>query len=124
MFVHLRSFDNYIPAHIMLQRLEEEGIRAYLQNENTITINPFLSNAIDGIKLMVYKDQAERALDLVTKFENEYQQSGACPACGSLDVQRTSSISNNNRLITMLGKPVSQAEYTFHCDNCGYTFSY
>ena len=124
MFVPLRSFDNYIPAHIMLQRLEGEGIRAHLQNEHTITIDPFLSNAIGGIKLMVYKDQAERAMDLVNEFEKEYEQSGACPACGSLDVQRVSSISNNNRLMSMLGKFISQAEYTFHCESCGYSFSY
>ena len=31
MFVAVRSFDNYIPANMMLQRLEEEGIKAYLQ---------------------------------------------------------------------------------------------
>ena len=124
MFVPVRSFDNYIPAHIMLQRLEAEGIRAHLQNEHTITIDPFLSNAVGGIKLMVYKDQVERALELVEEFEKEYEQSGACPACGSLNVQRITSINNSNSLLSMLGKFISKAEYTFHCENCGYSFNY
>jgi len=60
-FVCLCSFDNYIPAHIALGRLKEEYINCYLQDEYSVTIDPFLSNAIGGIKLMVAETQAERA---------------------------------------------------------------
>lgn len=74
MFVVLRTYDNYIPAHMMLQRLEEEHIRAYLQDEHTVTIYPIFSNAIGGIKLMVRQEQLPRAQDLVDGFENEYQK--------------------------------------------------
>jgi hypothetical protein len=55
----------------MLQQLEAEGIRAYLQDEHTVTINPLLTNAIGGIKLMVYKDQVPRALELLSQLEAE-----------------------------------------------------
>jgi hypothetical protein len=60
-FVLLCSFDNYIPAHIALGRLKEEFINCYLQDEYSVTIDPFLSNAIGGIKLMVVETQLERA---------------------------------------------------------------
>ena len=64
-FIAIRSYDNYIPAHIAMGRLKEEFINCYLLNENSVTIDPFLSNAIGGIKLMVAETQAERALEIL-----------------------------------------------------------
>jgi hypothetical protein len=64
-FILVRSFDNYIPAHIAMGRLKEEYINCYLQDEYSVTIDPFLSNAIGGIKLMVAATQAERALEIL-----------------------------------------------------------
>lgn len=64
-FVLLYSFDNYIPAYIALGRLKEEYINCYLQDEYSVTIDPFLSNAIGGIKLMVAESQLERAREIL-----------------------------------------------------------
>jgi len=70
MFIILMTFDNYISAHIIMGRLKEEFINCYLQDENTVTIDPLLSNAIGGIKLMVAEQQAERAMEILnTKSE-------------------------------------------------------
>lgn len=66
-FILVWSFDNYIPAHIALGRLKEEYINCYLQDEYSVTIDPFLSNAIGGIKLMVAETQAERALEILNE---------------------------------------------------------
>jgi len=68
-FVLLATFDNYIPAHIALGKLKDEFINCYLQDEYTVTIDPLLSNAIGGIKLMVAESQAERALDILNQKE-------------------------------------------------------
>jgi len=68
-FVLLYSFDNYIPAHIALGRLKEEFINCYLQDEYSVTIDPFLSNAIGGIKLMVAEAQIERAKEILQSTE-------------------------------------------------------
>ena len=65
MFVLLATFDNYIPAHIAMGRLKDHFINCYLQDEYTVTIDPLLSNAIGGIKLMVAEQQAERALEIL-----------------------------------------------------------
>lgn len=64
-FVMLCSYDNYIPAHIALGRLTDSFITCYLQDEYSVTIDPFLSNAIGGIKLMVAESQAQRAIDIL-----------------------------------------------------------
>ncbi|MGK2864734.1 MAG: DUF2007 domain-containing protein [Chitinophagaceae bacterium] len=68
-FVLLLSFDNYIPAHIAMGRLKEDFINCYLQDEYSVTIDPFLSNAIGGIKLMVAETQAERAKEILNISE-------------------------------------------------------
>ena len=68
-FVLLCSFDNYIPAHIALGRLKEEFINCYLQDEYSVTIDPFLSNAIGGIKLMVAEAQIERAREILRNYD-------------------------------------------------------
>ena len=69
-FVLLSSYDNYIPAHIALGKLREEYINCYLQDEYSVTIDPFLSNAIGGIKLMVAEPQIERAKEILLSMED------------------------------------------------------
>ncbi|MGC4035522.1 MAG: DUF2007 domain-containing protein [Chitinophagaceae bacterium] len=64
-FKILQTFTNYIEANILLGRLEEEGIHCFLQDEYTVTIDPLLSNAIGGIKLMVPESQLERAYEIM-----------------------------------------------------------
>lgn len=71
MFVLLATFDNYIPAHIALGKLKDGFINCYLQDEYTVTIDPLLSNAIGGIKLMVAESQAERALEILNQKEDK-----------------------------------------------------
>lgn len=68
-FIAVRSYDDYISAHIIMGRLKEELVDCFLQDEHSVTINPFLSNIIGGIKLMVPEPQAERALELLHQFE-------------------------------------------------------
>ena len=64
-FIPIAVYDNYVPAHIAMGRLEEEGIRCWLKDENTVTIDPLLSLAVGGIKLMVEKTQAQRAKEIL-----------------------------------------------------------
>ena len=69
-FIQIRSFDNYISAHIRLGMLQEAGINCHLNDEYTITLDPFLSPAIGGMKLMVYSSQVERAVELLEGTED------------------------------------------------------
>ncbi len=49
--------------------LQEAGINCHLKDEYTVTVDPFLSPALGGMKLMVYSTQAERANDLLKETE-------------------------------------------------------
>jgi hypothetical protein len=50
--------------------LQDSGINCHLKDEYTITIDPFLSPALGGIKVMVADSQLERALELLEQTGN------------------------------------------------------
>lgn len=70
-FVELAVFNNYIEAHIVQSRLEEEGVRCWLQNEHSATIAPYLTQAIGGIRMMVSETQLDRALEILNDNRND-----------------------------------------------------
>lgn len=126
-FVILRTYDTYIPASLMMQRLEAEGIKAYLQDEHTLTLGPMLSNALGGIKLMVYGDQFARATELVTAFEAEYMSAGSCPLCGSHDIQYITQTNNLSNWLTaivswLFTNYAVGVKQVYHCYQCHHEF--
>lgn len=70
-FIQVRSFDNYIEANIVLNMLQHYDINCHLKDEYTITIDPLLSPALGGMKLMVHESQLERAVELMENRNNE-----------------------------------------------------
>lgn len=123
-FVILAQYDNYVPAHLARGRLEEEGIRCWLQDENTVTTMPVWSHAIGGIKLMVVEAQAERARQILSDTNEAYKASIPCPACGS---QNTEAINTPRKPVNLFTAIVSSlfggyavsVEKVQHCFDCG-----
>ena len=68
-FIEIRAYDNYIYAHIVLGKLRDAGINCHLKDEYTITIDPLLSPALGGIKIMVLQSEVDRALELLEETE-------------------------------------------------------
>ena len=111
----------------MLQRLEAEGIRAYLQDEHTVTIDPILSNAIGGIKLMVFEEQLPRAQELLHQFEQVYKQAVACPHCHSSNIllvpQRGNTINWLSAIALWLaGNYAMSVKQVYRCFDCDHEF--
>ena len=60
MFVEVRSYDNYIEAHLMLGRLRDEYINCHLLNENYGGLNPGHASIYGGeIRLIIKDEDAE-----------------------------------------------------------------
>lgn len=126
-FILLNSYGNYVEAHIAKGVLEEEGIACWLKDENTVTIDPILTNAVGGIKLMVAQPDAQRAWELLTALRKEQQQKISCPKCGGHQVEMVSTprkLSNwasaiIGFFITSYAMPV---EKVMHCFDCGHEF--
>lgn len=126
-FVELRSFDNYIEANIVLNMLRHYNINCYLKDENIITIDPLLSPALGGMKLMVHHAHIERAWDLIDEAEEAYLKKISCPVCHSHSLKAIS-ITRDHRcklsaLASMLlnGHSVEVTKI-YRCMNCGYDF--
>ena len=87
-YVLIRAYDNYVFANMQCSLLQENGIRCHLKDENTVTIDPLLSPAIGGIKLMVADLQAERAEEILDNTEREWLKTISCPACGQKSLSK------------------------------------
>lgn len=127
-FVVLNTYTNYVDAHIARGVLEEEGINCWLKDENTVTIDPILTNAVGGIKLMVVRSQAERAAALLEQLRKESKATLSCPQCGSHNIELVSTPRKaSNWFSALLGfitfsfaMPVEKVN---HCFDCGYEFA-
>ncbi len=122
--VILRTFDNYFSANILLTRLRDAGVQCYLKDEYTVTIDPLLSNAIGGIKLVVKKDDAANALQLLRSFDNDYKNAVQCPKCGSHDIILVPKVGVENILTAistwLFSAYAVSAENVYKCNQCGY----
>ncbi|HEX6181649.1 MAG TPA: DUF2007 domain-containing protein [Chitinophagaceae bacterium] len=124
-YLVLRSSDNYIYINILLSRLKEEGFDCHLRDENTITIDPLLSPALGGIKLMVREEDLVRANAALDMIESEYIATVHCPSCGKHTLQRLTKTSTAKGFLGALwsqltmGSTQSEERY-YKCTYCGY----
>ncbi|CAN5771724.1 hypothetical protein BH11BAC3_BH11BAC3_05100 [soil metagenome] len=120
----VRSFDNYFTANITLTKLHAEGIECYLKDEYTVTIDPILSNAIGGIKLIVKKEDATEVKEKLAQYDAAYLKSATCPRCGSNSFSYISKPGVANyvtAIFTWLFSSYAVApEYVYQCGNCGF----
>jgi DNA-directed RNA polymerase subunit RPC12/RpoP len=127
-FKQIASYDNYMLANMTLGMLQENEIICHLRDENTITIDPLLSPAIGGIKLMVEEADFGKALTLLKEAEDQYLKEISCPNCNNhtLEVEETT---NNPQ--SFWGKLKNQIAYgqsetynkQYRCSNCKSLFS-
>jgi lipopolysaccharide biosynthesis regulator YciM len=126
-YFEIRSFDNYIEANIVLNMLQHANINCHLKDEHIITIDPLLSPALGGMKLMVHHAHVERAWDMMEKAEQEYLKSIPCPVC-KMHTLKAVSVTKQHKcklgaLASMLlnGHSVEVTKM-YQCTNCGYDF--
>lgn len=126
-FFILDTFDNYIDANLTLGRLKDEGISCWLQDENTATVNPFLTNAIGGIKLMVPAEEVYKAKKILNTINEIKKESLSCPYCGSLNIEYFSIQRNTSNIFSFIlcrvfGSHAKGVHLAWHCYDCGKEF--
>ncbi len=126
-FVPLNSYNNYIDAHIAKGVLEEQNIRCWLKDEYTVTIDPILTNAVGGIKVMVAKSDAQRAWEILTQLKKEQKKAVICPSCGSNNIELVSTPRKPINWISaistfFLGDYAMVIEKVNHCFDCNHEF--
>ncbi|MEO9144481.1 MAG: hypothetical protein ABI237_02900 [Ginsengibacter sp.] len=123
-FVTIRTFQNYFTAHILLTKFRDAGIECYLKDEFTVTVDPILSNAVGGIKLIVRKEDEEEVNDLLNDFDEAYRRSAVCPKCGSQNIELVPENTTKNMATAILtwlfGSYAISAKNVYRCSSCGY----
>ena len=74
-----------------MSRLEHEGLNCYLQDENTVSVNPLFSQVVGGIKLKVEENDLALATSILKEIQDnpstdESDNLIACPKCNSTDL--------------------------------------
>lgn len=86
-YVILAVFEYSTEAHVTKSRLDSEGFKTMLMDEKTIDSDPLISNAIGGVKLLVHKDDFEKALEIYNEIRTYQKDKNGnaiiCPNCNS-----------------------------------------
>lgn len=86
--ITLKTFDNFIDAHLLKAKLESEDIRCYLFDENMVGLNPLFNLMVGGIKVKINASDLDRATQIIKETEqaaltNDQGEVIHCPGCGS-----------------------------------------
>lgn len=92
--MNLVTINTYTLPHelaIHRSKLEAMGIDCFVQDELTVQVHNFYSNAIGGIKLQVKEDDVTEALEILQEefdLKADYSESKVkCPNCGSGNIE-------------------------------------
>ena len=84
-FFTVASFEFPADVQILKSKLESEGIPVFLRDENTLNSDPIISNAIGGVKLQVYSEDKEWALEIYNQIRafaiDDLGNPRTCPNC-------------------------------------------
>lgn len=131
--ITLQRFQNLTLAYMAKNKLELNGIEAFIADENVTVADPLYMNAVGGIRLTVFEKDKEKALILLAKNEeietDEIEQEATgeseeikavkCPKCGS-DNTRQEDVSPAAFVISflVLGFPIPFLKRKHHCFSC------
>jgi hypothetical protein len=83
----LAVFEYSTEAHVTKSKLDSEGFDTLLMDEKTIDSDPLISNAIGGVKLLVHKNDYEKAAviynEIRTYQKDENGRDILCTNCKS-----------------------------------------
>ncbi len=83
----LAVFEYSTEAHVTKSKLDSEGLQTLLMDEKTIDTDPLVSNAIGGVKLLVHKNDFEKAAEIYNEIRSYQKEKNghaiSCPKCNS-----------------------------------------
>ena len=113
----LDAFDYVADAELIKARLESEGIHVVLKDANILQADPFIASAIGGVKVMVFREDREKAEEIYNAIRRYAIDANGdpvrCPNCKAARSERYHDRTNFwNRLFPFL-EPLK-----YRCLNC------
>lgn len=126
-------------AYPTITQLEAEGIECFLGDENIVSVHPFLSNAVGGVKVNIKESDSEKALSILRKVEEDKKREikkvddkwakdyvlveTFCPECESTRVYRKKFPLYKTILAIIFAPillPLAFLAKKHYCAECGY----
>ena len=127
--VRLKTCDNILEANILKGRLENEGIRCFLTNENFTSLFPHYFGILGtGVQIMVHKNDYQRASGILKITQESTQNSEkVCPACGSVNIGFGLGKKRIGKILLVVfslffGIPFNNINNSYYCKDCGAEF--
>jgi len=122
----VRRFASFSEALIAKTCLDGSAIECELADQNVLGANPFLANALGGVRLFVNEadlEQSTKLLDEPIPAEFDIQGIGTyvqprCPQCFSMDIT-FGELNSAAKVSLPLGLPLPLLRGDWLCHNCG-----
>jgi len=130
-FKTIAKYQYSTEAQIIKGRLESEGIPVFLSDNFTIETDPLVSNAIGGIKLKVYVEdalQAQHILETIQKYSVDDDGNAIkCINCNSNHIAMVSTITDFKSFFSFLigflfGTLPFYTKDKYKCEDCNTEF--
>jgi transposase-like protein len=104
-------------AHVARVRLEAEGIKSWVADENLVAMHPLLAGAVGGIKVVVAANDVAAARAVLRR--NPAVTVPSCPNCGSAKLHRHG-LGRRSAFLTilLLGFPLGRSRARMRCEEC------
>ena len=127
-YKQIASYDNFLLANMTLGLLQENNVNCYLKDEHIVTVDPLLSPAVGGIKLLVEENDFADAEGLIKDAEAAYLKEIPCPNCKSLSLVVEEKTDTPTGFWDKLKNQVAYGQTStyskmYRCENCKRLFS-
>ena len=72
-FVTIATYTTPLEAELVRGRLEDEGVETFMADSEIVTVDWTMSNAIGGVKVKVFTEDADRALAILAEPVGELE---------------------------------------------------
>jgi hypothetical protein len=129
--ITIARFSKPEDAHLLRLRLEAGGVPAYVQDENTVQVIWYCSNAIGGVSVQIPDDSLAAATEIIEEnppanLLDEMQAADwpVCPTCGSSQTAPDEFPRRASFLTVMLaGFPLPISKTRWKCSACARTWN-
>jgi DNA-directed RNA polymerase subunit M/transcription elongation factor TFIIS len=123
MMVTLTTVNWISEADLLCFQLESEGIKTFVPDQNTASVQPLYGNAIGGIRVQIDERDLPRAQEILKDSGLPAGAKGMfeCPQCHS-DSVRYEKVSKRFAFLSILliGIPLLWFKRQCRCENCGH----
>jgi len=114
-------------AHLDIAKLSDEGIEAIIRDDNIVSINPIIAQAVGGIKILVQDNDYDKALEILNtndydNLKNEFKEESnlqrKCAKCGSVNIFQKGSWLTGLIFLVLMFIPLTTKKSTYVCLDC------